>query len=537
MSEQSGEGLSFSDQVSKTPKIIRGFSKEYSGEERDALALQIRNIRRKRKDPSIETKADTLTATRLQETAREIERIAGIFSNLPPSTIERQMLNNFYERQIEKWVGIPFTKEDIKKYFNEQYLASLTLDEYILLLRRFPSEMVTHVTGQGVQDHWGGVEQRKLGEYSRGFMDMVADGRLRSPLGVYLKDGLTKEAVAQALGLGTIFTTKEGALRYLKNLTRRGQSSNSYADFMAVHFAAEEVANRIYGSEKGNEIFVVFPSAYIASQHIFAGKLTEGGGGQHNDVWVWSKTGNGMDINAGIVFIPADAKVDTTTGSRYKLDENNRAIVNKKYVAAVRMFVESEGFDSFKKESEVVYGKFASQITEEEITQLKNRLAREFGITDPRLQEVLIVPRTLVPLSGYKVDEAEGKVDILDKPITLEDKIQEILQSTGALFEEADNPVSSKEFWKKYFFEHPDQKLSKIVYYTGGDPTGGLIRWREENGLSQRSDEKDLGFSESHISRFGDPRTTIGKNRFRSFAKLVIDEYFAGIRRRQYQMA
>lgn len=526
MSEQSGEGLLFSDKVPKTPKFIRDFSKEYFRGERDALALKIRNIRQ---GTTLETNTDTLTVTRLREAAREIESIAGIFNDLNPSAKTRQMLNNFYKRQIEKWSNTPFTKEDIKKYFDEQYLASLTLDEYVLLLRRFPSEMVTHVTGQGVQDHFGGVEQRELGEYSRGFMDMVADGRLRSPLGVYLRDGLTKEAVAQALGLGEIYTTKEGALRYLKNLTRRGQSSNSYADFMAVHFAAEEVADRIYGSEKGNEIFVVFPSAYIASQYIFSGKLTEGGGGQHNDVWVWSKTGNGMDINAGVVFIPADAKVDLTTGSRYKLDENNRAIVNQKNVAAVRAFVESEGFDSFKKESENVYGKFADQITEGEITQLKSRLAGEFGITDPRLQEVLIVPRALIPLDGYKIDEAEGVGDFLGNPISLGDKIQETLQPTGALFEEADNPVASKEFWERYFLEHPDHKPSKIVYYTGGDPTGGMIRWREENGLSQRNDEKDLGFSEGHITHFGDPRTTIGKNRFRSFARQVIEDYFEEI--------
>lgn len=527
MSEQTGEELPILERALKTPRFIRGFSKEHSQKERDALALQIRNIRN---GISLETSAAALVTNQLQEATQGIDTISDAVNGSDASASARKVLNNFYEIQIENWTNAPFTKEDVKKYFNEKHLASLTLDEYILLIRRFPSEMVTHVTGQGVQDHWGGVEQRELGEYSHGFMDMLADGKLRSPLGVYLKNGLTNEAVVQALGLGTIFNTKNEALRYLKNLTGRGQSWNSYADFMAVHVAAEEVVDRIYGSEKGNEIFVVFPSAYIASQYIFAGKLTEGGGGQHNDVWIWSKTGNGMDINVGIVFIPADTGVDATTGSRYKLDGNNKAIVNQRNVVAVKAFVESEGFESFKKESEKIYGEFASQTIEEEIIQLKSRLAKEFGVTDPRLQEVLVAPRALILLIGSKHAETEGTVDALGQLITLEDKIQEILQPTGALFEEVDNLITSREFWERYFLEHPDQKPSKIVYYTGGDPTGGLIRWREENGLSQRSNERDLGFSERHISRFGDPRTTIGKNRFRSFARKVIDEYFERIK-------
>lgn len=203
----------------------------------------------------------------------------------PPALQEaKMMLGNFYEGQKEKWADSEYTKEDITKYFSEENLASLSLEDYALLLKRFPGEMVAHVTRQGIRDHIGHMyHTADEGVYADGFMRMVEDGRLRSPLGVYLVEGERQQAIARFLHLNN-FKRKEEALNYLATLTDARQSEpGSYADTMAIHFATEEVADIYYGSEAGNEIFIAYPSAYIASQYYFSGQLNERGGGYWND--------------------------------------------------------------------------------------------------------------------------------------------------------------------------------------------------------------------------------------------------------------
>ena len=120
--------------------------------------------------------------------------------------------------------------------------------------------MVTHVTRQGIRDHIGMIyHSAGEGAYVDGFMKMVEDGRLRSPLGVYLVESEKEQAIAKFLHLDS-YKTKEEALNQLAALTdaRQGEAGD-YADRMAVHFATEEVADTYYGSEKGNEIFVAYP--------------------------------------------------------------------------------------------------------------------------------------------------------------------------------------------------------------------------------------------------------------------------------------
>ena len=215
------------------------------------------------------------------------------------------MLSDFYRQEKKKWVNSEYTTEEIAENFSEEHLASLSFDEYILLLQRFPREMVAHVTRQGIRDHTGHMfHTTGEGAYTNGFMRMVGDGRLRSPLGVYIMEAEKEKAVARYLRLDR-FQTQDEAFQYLDTLTNddRQSDSGSYVDRMAVHFATEEVADCFYGSEKGNEIFVAYPSAYIASQYYFSGRLRDGGGGYWNDQWVWATAERGMDLNAGIVFI------------------------------------------------------------------------------------------------------------------------------------------------------------------------------------------------------------------------------------------
>jgi hypothetical protein len=454
----------------------------------------------------------------------------------PPALQEaREMLRKFYRRQKEKWANSEYTKEDITRYFSEEHLASLSLEDYVLLLKRFPSEMVTHVTRQGIRDHIGMIYHTvDAGAYTDGFMKMVEDGRLRSPLGVYLVESAKEEAIAKFLKLDR-FKTREEAMAYLEKITnpQRQGEPGSYADKMAVHFATEEVADAYYGSERGNEIFIAYPSAYIASQYYFNGQLTEGGGGYWNDQWVWANEERGMDLNAGIIFIPEEARVDRNTGSRYELDENKNPMINVDYKAALQRVVDSPDFYDFADRVMEITGKLTQRWDEFNLTEqnrellkqlepFRQRLEQEFGITDPRLQFTILDYQTLFGLEVHKKLKEKGQEDPFN---SIDSIIEGALEREGILYREAKDTISSKEFWENYFNQRPNKRPAHIVYYKGKDPTRALYEWREKHGIRKKAKSKELGFEERMIPRTA-PEATAGLERFRSIAIKVIEDYF-----------
>lgn len=451
---------------------------------------------------------------------------------IPVELLEaKEILANFYEQQKEKWARSEYAREDIEKGFSEEHLASLSLEDYALFLKRFPEEMVTHVTRQGVRDHLGHMYHTAgEGSYFDGFMKIVNDGRLRSPLGVYLIENEKEKAIAKYLHLD-FFKTKEEALNYFDIITDRQEDSGSYVDGMAVHFATEEVADCYYGSEKGNEIFIAYPSAFIASQYYFSGQLKESGGGYWNDQWVWANEEKGMDLNAGLIFIPEEAKVDKKTGSRYQLDENKNPIKNFEYHAAFRKVVDSSDFYNFADQVMEITGKLNQHWDEpnlllrnqeifEKLEPFRQRLEQEFGINDRRLQMAILNYRNLFSLDINKKHQKDGRDDLVDSII------EEAIMSEGILYCEAQDTIDSKEFWESYFAKNPTKKPSKIVYYKGSSPTRALYEWRKTKEIRKEAKDKNIGFSERHIERNA-PQAMAGLDRFKILAEQVIENYFA----------
>jgi len=454
----------------------------------------------------------------------------------PPALEEAKvMLGDFYKRQKEKWARSEYTKEDIAKNFSEEHLVSLSFEDYTLLLKRFPGEMVVHVTRQGVRDHIGHM-YHTVGEgaYADGFMKMVEDGRLRSPLGVYLVEGEKEQAIARFLHLDN-FKTKEEALNYLSTLTEGRQGdTGSYVDRMAVHFATEEVADCYYGSEKGNEIFIAYPSAHIASQYYFSGQLNESGGGYWNDQWIWANEERGMDLNAGLIFIPEEAKVDRKTGSRYELDEDGNPIKNSEYQDAFKRVVDSADFHNFANQVMEITGKLNQSWDSpnllprnrellERLEPFRQRLEQEFGITDRRLQMAILNYHHLFSLDIQKKNQEEGREEAF---YSIDLVLEGAMTDEGILYVEAKDVISSKEFWEARFAENPTKRPSKVVYYKGTSPTKALYEWREAHGIGKRAKDKDVGFSERHIERNA-PQATAGLDRFKILAEKIIEDQFA----------
>lgn len=447
----------------------------------------------------------------------------------------RTILANFYREQKEKWAKSEYTKEDITENFSEEHLISLSLEDYILLLKRFPNEMVAHVTRQGIRDHTGHMYHTAgVGAYTDGFMKMVEDGRLRSPLSVYLVENEKEQAIAKFLHLDD-FKTKEDALNYLATLTEaRQHEAGSYADRMAVHFATEEVADCYYGSERGNEIFIVYPSAHVASQYYFSGQLNESGGSYWNDQWVWANEERGMDLNAGLVFIPEEAKVDRKTGSRYELDESGNPIKNSEYLDAFRKVVNSSDFHDFADQVMEITGKLnqswdspdlssRNQALLQKLEPFRQRLEQEFGITDRRFQKAILDYQNLFSIDVQNRNQKEGK----ESPFhSVDSAIENAMREEGILYVEAKDAVSSKEFWEARFAENSTKRPSKIIYYKGSSPTRALYKWRDTQGIRKKAKDKNIEFSERHIERSA-PQATAGLDRFKILAEKVIEDHFA----------
>jgi hypothetical protein len=475
-------------------------------------------------------KADILNGTKSYEELKESQPIflehKKDISEIEKKSVERQsefLLDDFYKKQKEKWAESEYTKEDISKYFTEEQLSSLSLEDYALLLRRFPNEMVTHVTRQGIRDHVGhAFHTAGEGEYHTGFMNIVDSGSLRSALSIAMTEEEKKEKI-ERLVINKDHDTKKEALERLDRVTdpdRQYENGiGSYGDRAAVHVAAENVADAFYGAEKGNEIFIAYPSVFIASQYRFRGDLTQGGDNDYNDQWVWANEERGININAGLIFIPADAEVDKKTGSRYEIDENNNPIVNKNYQLLFRKLIDSREFVEFaQKAMEVV----DMPPTPEKLQPFRDKLKTDYGIADPRLQDVVLNYQNLHSLQtakGRRTESSTGSESI-------DSLIDQDLKDGGILYQETKNRINSKDFWENYFKEHPEKKPTKIVYYKGDDPTKALMDWKSVNRINKKGPKFNLGFSENEVAP-GNDLDLLGQiDRFKSIGTQVIEDYF-----------
>lgn len=523
-------------------KFLKDFSKEHYQQERDSLAREIRekrNENRQRESEKIERDVDL--EKRLEEIVHLKDRIADFSENglskimnyfkiknlrselgkkessydqaeakeiLPPDLEEpRRMVDAFYSSQEKKWAKSEYSKEDIDKYFSEEHLASLSLEEYVLLMKRFPSEMVTHVTRQGIRDHTGHIFHNSgQGAFHNGFKNMIRDGKLRSPMGVHMVEVVKRETMEKYLELDR-FEDENQALEYFLNKLnpRKQEDAGGYADAMAIHFAAEEVPDEYYGSERNNEIFIAYPSALVASKYKFFGQLNKSGGGYWNDQWVWANEGEGVDLNAGIFFIPERAQVNKETGSRYEIDERGNPIVNNDLIAQISEIYQKSDFQAFSaKAIEILGGRYS----EKDRDELEKEFEDKFGVSDVKVKEAMVD-------YGFLFHNKYGKFD---------EEVKKVLQGKGIYFKEAQNAISSKEYWEKYFSENPQQKPSKIVYYEGS-PSNAMYDWKKSNGLVKKSESSEILFPENRVSKDSE-EATLGIDRFRDLAVEVINDYY-----------
>lgn len=555
------------------PGFIREFSKEQNADERTELAQKIKAERKEHSDTkneeaqiteeleSLSKQLDAYNDSSFTSKIRDYLKMRAVKESLGMKSAEKQKLYEavaahdpsasakdqiaeLYEGEKKRWAKSEYTTEDISALFTEEHLASLSVEEYALLMKRFPSEMITHVTRQGIRDHTGMIyHSAGQGEFHNGFEKMIEDGRLRSPLAVSLaeaeKEGDLLKALSRSSINGEVIVpaTREEALQELES------KLDKYADRNAVHVAAEAVADHYYGSERGNEVFVAFPSAFVASQYHFGYRsLTGGTEEMHNDVYVWDTEEKGMNLNAGLVFIPKNTHVDPITGSRYALGPDKKPIQHES-IPTISSWVASPEFSTI---AETIREKIAStnrynmppveeweSLAESEHAGSRGEIASALLPIKHSLESVGITnPKILTELISY-----QGANNFLDALRREKDEsfagvgyhinaaIERVLESAGVRYAEAKETVSSEEYWERKFQEHPEQRPSKVIYYEGTDPSQALRDWQKKNGLIKKASDGDIGFAERRKDLGSDEALT-GVSRFETLMRKAIDDRF-----------
>jgi len=549
------------------PQFIREFSRENSTEERSQLSSEIRKKRQERDAFRVEQNeltaeqekivselnelrdkieeydsagflhkiTDYLEYRNLQaavakqlEAQGEVEQAMQELEETPAMFEEpKKMLIEFYQGERQKWAEAGYDPEDIKKYFSEENLSRLSVEEYALLMQRFPGEMVTHVTRQGIRDHAStSFHTAGIGEFHNGFKSVIEDRCIRSSLGIALQEKTKEAVVAKYMHLDQVDNI---------NLDRPNESKRSKAlslyqknflfrrtdDVSAVHVAAELVMDEMYGGETGNEIFFAYPSAHIAAEHKYSGFIDGsmardylGDKSVHNDSKVYLDGYDGMSLDAALVFIPEDAQVDILTGSKYETTERNQS-----FEKAIQEII-SARFDKLG-----FIQKFGQPLpwqleglNDEERRELLDEAYRKFGITEPLAQKIVLDTEYITKvINGTWGTDHEH--DAYQK-VTLD-----YLKKDVSTLKPPKNTVTSREYWENYFLQNPEQRPSKIVYYKSGDPSAALNTWRRQNGIIKKTEDRKYGLPENNVSE-ASPEENISRDRLAALALKIIDDRF-----------
>ena len=434
----------------------------------------------------------------------------------------KQLLKTYYERVLTT----PISNEQKRELLKPEVLENLTTDEYIALWRRLNPYFLSHVTRQGFRDHnamqW---HNKGLNEFHDGFTSMLFDGKLlRPPIAVRGLKTRGEAGVKEFLTNQSIFdaeTAEQAKKDLYALLTKSLAATPSYPDKTAVHFAGQWVADRVYGSERGNEIFFIFPADIIGSQYNFSfswdggtfERPTDQGEWQWNDISVWpiSLDNSGISLDSGLVFLPKNTQVDSETGSKYAHEV--QIIDGQEKKVMVRDEKASLVFKQWivNKLSESLTYKAFTRYRDERNYNLKIDL-REFYFRSSveEISSMGFDKETAYELSDRLLTEFHWREELLTKgsldgkplPEFREEFIRKIFEESGAIWKRSSNTIPSQQYWENYFSEHGDIRPKHIIYYQSS-PTTSVFELLQNNNIGQANTLQKydglLGFDDHNI--------------------------------------
>ncbi|MFZ2523478.1 MAG: hypothetical protein WAW92_03780 [Minisyncoccia bacterium] len=477
------------------------------------------------------------------EVRTELEQFTTESEDIPDP---KDLLEAYYE----KMETVPLLNEEKRELLKPEVLAELSMEEYIALWRRLNPHFLSHVTRQGFRDHNAMMyHSAGLQEFHNGLVDVLEDGKtLRPPMSV--RDGLrARDEVSVkkflekwALKAGSESEAKE---RLYAQLNFTMASAPNYPDKTAVHFAAQIVADGYYGGETNNEVFFLYPSDVLASQHEYAFNgwqkdFTKPQSEEKwNDVFVWpgALDNPGISVDSGIVFLPESTPVDPETGSKYASEikivdgEEKRVMVEDEVLVSLfidwakNLTISSPVVLAYK----AAYGNERDYRNEEEAKRALFDVLRQEMLRlgfDP--ETAAQVMNSILSNDGIGAFIYKGALDWGNS--TPEEAARGKLQSASANWKRAKNPVPSKQYWEKYFEKNPKQKPKHLVFYSG-DPTSAIYEFQQRNNIGRAditdTEGKLLGFDDHHVVDMNkDPRANAGYDELVKMADSIIEEHY-----------
>jgi hypothetical protein len=426
----------------------------------------------------------------------------------------RKMIEAYYEKVAET----PLTNQEKRDLLKPEVLSQLTTDEYVALWKRLNPFFLSHVTRQGFRDHNAMMyHDAGLQEFHNGFLNVVRDEK-------QFLVGWVLQAENQ----------DEAKTRFNDLLHWTLASAPRYPDKTAVHFATQLVANDYYGGEKYNEVFFVFPSDALASQHDFTFNGWEKdfthpqSETKWNDVFMWpdSLEDPGITIDAGVVFLPEKIQVDPNTGSKYA-SEVKTVEGKEKRVMIENSELKNKFMDWAKglhEESPII--KMAHEYLKDRNNY--DELIFRNGFDSLCRQELQKVGFDQGPSTNLLSDLETGLI-YWDKDTSAE-RFQALIDGSGAKYKRAENTISAKEYWEDFFSKDPNLRPKHIVYYEGS-PTSAVYRFQQEQGIGSADtsnvEGQLLGFDDHHVTDVtNDPRANQGHQELIDMGNKIIEEHY-----------
>jgi hypothetical protein len=469
--------------------------------------------------------------------------------NLSDMSNPGDLLSAYYEKISTE----PIDHEQKSELLDPEALSQLSEEEYIALWKRLNPHFVSHVTRQGFRDHNAMVyHSGGMQEFSNGLVDMLGDGKLLRPP-IAARGGLRsrdESSIREWLsGYVLEAENEEEAKKKLAGFLHHTiATAPKYPDETAVHFANEIVSDSYYGGERNNEVFIVYPSDVIASQYCYAFNgaqkdFTKPQSEQKwNDVFVWPQTveNPGISIDAGIVFLPNETRVDSETGSKYASkvetvngEEKRVMMEDEKLISAFINWAESLNDESpvikaLKEYNESKKDMWSRRQDNEKICfDVFRKEIIQLGFSEEAANDII---RSLFgSVNGIYQFEYDGKIGFGDSK---KDAAINKLRDASANWKRAENSITAKEYWENFFQKNPQVRPKHVEYYNG-DPTAAIYMFQRKHNIGKADtsgiDGVLLGFEENHVPPEvidRDPRSNPGYEELVSTARRIIKDHY-----------
>lgn len=229
-----------------------------------------------------------------------------------------------------------------------------------------------------------------------------------------------------------------------------------------------DVKSPVRRQEKGNAIYILVPEP-------------------KGENWQVRKDGEGININAGILFLPKSTLVDERTGSKFALDADGLPKLDPDFNSQLW-----DIFSKFSKDKRVAWRNISGygdkQSVEQEkvsamnaLTQMKSKLDSNYNefmkdferqFTGESMDEERrdVIWQFVIATAYYALDRDDCQIeglssdDIWNNIILSINRIRRLYE-IGLL--KPKRVVTAESYWREFFKSNPHLTPSKIVYYDG----------------------------------------------------------------------